>query len=122
MSKCKACLKKIFGSQKKVSCTYCKYTYHMALHLSIQSLSAKFDELKLLLSELQNQGIKPDFILICESFLHDANAHLFRLPGYNFMCKNRVDMRRGGVCMYINDSIQFNLRDDLAIFEEGEFE
>ena len=95
---------------------------YMALHLNIQSLSAKFDELKLLLSELQNPGIKPDFILICESFLHDANAHLFRLPGYNFICKNRVNMRRGGVCMYINDSIQFNLRDDLAIFEEGEFE
>ena len=29
MSKCKSCLKKILGSQKKVSCTYCKYTYHM---------------------------------------------------------------------------------------------
>ena len=92
------------------------------LHLNIQSLSAKFDQLKLLLSEMVNQCIKPDFILICESFLHSANSHLFGLPGYNFIYKNSSNMRRGGVCMYINNSIQFNLRDDLAIFEEGEFE
>ena len=93
-----------------------------ALHLNIQSLSAKFDELKLLLSELQKQFIEPDFILLCETFLHDGNTHLFGLPGYNFIYKNRINMRRGGVCMYIKDSIQFNLRDDLATFEEGKFE
>jgi len=90
-----------------------------ALHLSLQSLSTKFDELKLLLSELINQFIEPDFILVCETFLHDGNTYLFGLSGYNFIYKNR--MQRDGVCMYIKDSIQFNLRDDLARFEEGKF-
>ena len=32
-----------------------------------------------------------------------------------------MKMRRVGVCMYIKDSIQFNLSDDLAIFEEGKY-
>ena len=73
------------------------------LHLFALHLSTKFDELKLLLSELKNQLIEPDFILLCETFLHDGNTHQFGLPGYNFIYKNRMKMRRGGVCMYIKD-------------------
>jgi len=100
-----------------------EHKYHFfALHLNMQSLSAKFDKLKLLLSELKNQFIEPDFILLCETFctmeihicLDDQVTILFT--------KNRINMPRGGVCMYIKDFIQFNLRDDLAIFEEAKFE
>jgi hypothetical protein len=92
------------------------------LHINIQSLSAKFDELKLLLATLQERGIKIDYVLICETFLHDENNHLFEIPGYNFIQRNRKHMRRGGVAMYVNESIQFKLREDIAIFVEGEFE
>ena len=55
-----------------------EYKHHLfALHLNIESLSAKFDELTLLLSELKNQFIEPDFILLCETILHYGNTHLF---------------------------------------------
>ena len=97
-------------------------TQYTALHINIQSLSAKFDELKLVIASLQERGIKLDYIMICETFLHDNNHDLFKIPGYNFEHKSRKQMRRGGVCIYINEAIQYKLRDDLAIFVEGEFE
>ncbi len=77
------------------------------LHLNIQSLSAKFDKLKLLLSTLGESGIHLDFILLCETFLHSGNVHLFDIPGYNLIHKDRQNMTRGGVAIYIKDSIDF---------------
>ena len=36
-----------------------------SMHLNIQSLSAKFDELKLLLAKLAGKGIDLDVIMVC---------------------------------------------------------
>ena len=63
-----------------------------------------------------------DYILLCETFVNDDNAHLFKLPNYNFIYKNRKIKAKGGVAIYIRDNIQYNLREDLSIFIEGEFE
>ena len=73
---------------------------------------AKLDELKLLLSEMQNQGIELDLILLCEPFLHDGNTHLFGLPGYNF------------IALHVHKGLLHNLiyAMILQIFEEGKFE
>ena len=60
--------------------------------------------------------------MICEIFLHDNNHDLLKIPGYNSGHKSRKQIRRGGVAIYINEAIQYKLRDDLAIFVEGEFE
>ena len=62
------------------------------------------------------------FILLCETFINDNNANLFRLPSYNFVFKNRKIKSKGGVVMYIWDNIQLSIREDLNIFIEGEFE
>ena len=93
-----------------------------ALHINIQSLSAKFDELKSYMATLHDNNIKLDGILICETVLLDSNTYLYELPVYSFVYKNRSTMSRGGVCIYINESIQFKLRDDLAVFVDCEFE
>ena len=92
------------------------------LHLNIQGLSSKFDQLQTLLSELSDAHVEIDYILLCETFVNDNNAHLFKLPNYNFICINRKIKAKGGVAIYIRDNIQYNLREDLSIFIEGEFE
>ena len=93
------------------------------LHLNIQGLSSKFDQLQTLLSELSDAHVEIDYILLCETFVNDDNAHLFKLPNYNFIYKNRKIKSKDGVAIYIHDNIQnqYNLREDLSIFI-GKFE
>ncbi len=55
-----------------------------SMHLNVQSLPAKFDKLKDLLSELNEQNIHIDLILLCETFLNKNNLNMYNLPGYNF--------------------------------------
>ena len=85
-----------------------------SLHLNIQSLPAKFDNLKLLISELQEQDINLDLILLCETFINANIAHQF-IKGYNLVYKNRTTATRGGVAIYINNKYNFIQRYDLAI-------
>ena len=94
----------------------------IALHINIQSLSAKYDQLINLINELKTNHISLDFILICETFLNKYNKELFQIPGYKLVSRNRINMTRGGVGIYIKDTIQFKRRSDLDIFVEGEFE
>ena len=92
------------------------------MHLNIRSLPAKFEALKLFLHAMSETGLVFDVIMICESFLHDNNARQYSIPGYNFVYKNRKHTRGGGVCMYIQNNIQYIMRSDLSLFHEGEFE
>ncbi len=50
------------------------------------------------------------------------HTFLYELEGYNFICKNRVNKKGGGVAIYLRKGIEFSERDDLAINVEGEFE
>ena len=89
-----------------------KFTTHpeyTSIHLNIQSLPAKFDTLKLMLSELAEQQIAVDFILLCETFLTDNISHMYNIPGYNLICNNRQSLR-GGVAIYINSKLNFTRR------------
>jgi hypothetical protein len=63
--------------------------------------SAKFDKLKLLLSEIQEQRVHIDFVLLCETFLTDNIAQQFNIPGYNLVCKNR----RKKEVVYVNNNL-----------------
>ena len=95
---------------------------YTSIHLNIQSLPAKFERLKLLFSELHEQTIELDFILICETFLTDNIAQQFNIPGYNLVYKNRPNTARGGVAIYTKSKYNITMRDDLAIFHPGIFE
>lgn len=106
--------KHINDRETKYTCT--------ALHLNIHSLPAKIDNLKLMISEFQEQNIIIDFILLCETFLTEYNSHQFNIPGYNFVYKNRINSNRGGVAIYINDKHTFKMRDDIATNVTGIFE
>ncbi len=94
---------------------------YTTIHLNIQSLPAKFEKMKLLLSEISKQKMCIDFILLCETFLTDNICHLYNIPGYNLLCNNRQNLR-GGVAIYINSKHNFKRREDLEIFVPGQFE
>ena len=92
------------------------------MHLNIRSIPSKFDKLKDIIANLKKSNITLDFILVCETFLKDDTEHLFKIPGYNLITKNRQLLSKGGVAMYIKDQIHFKLLENLSIFHEGEFE
>ena len=94
---------------------------YTALHLNIQSLPAKFDKLKLLISECNCQRINLDFIMVCETFLTDNISGQFNIPDYNMVCRNRIT-NRGGVAIYVNNKHNFSVREDLTTFIPGIFE
>ena len=91
---------------------------NMSIHvfiINIQSLPAKFEKLKYLISEFQEQNIDIDFILLCETFLTDNIAQQFNIPGYNLLSRNR-NTKRGGVAIFINNKHNYQSREDLEIF------
>ncbi len=84
--------------------------------LNKQSPPRKFEQLKLF--------VTISFILLCETFLTDPNAYLYRLPVYLTLYTNvykNGQRTRWGVAIY---QVQFYVpayRDDLALFS-GECE
>ena len=95
---------------------------YAALHLNIHSLPAKHDQLKTMLTRLNDISMPIHFILLCETFLTENNAHMFNIPGFNFICKNRKSNSCGGVAIYIKEGIKFIIRSDLEVHVDGEFE
>ena len=85
-------------------------------------LAGKFDRLKMLLANLDENNAKPDFILLCETWLSDLNCNLYQLNGYHLVDNHRTKKSNGGVAIYIKQGISFKLREDITIFEEGLFE
>ena len=92
------------------------------LHLNIHSLPSKIDELKSLLSILQDRKVQVDVILLCETFVTDNSKESCKIDGYDLIEEHRKNMQRGGVAAYVHKSLKYFERDDLNIFEEGFFE
>ena len=65
-----------------------QHLHILYLHLNIQSLPDTFDKLKLPITEINDQNIKLDFILLCETFLMDINSNQYNIPYYNLLYKN----------------------------------
>ncbi len=94
----------------------------LCMHLNIRSLPGKHDSLKMMLSTLDENGFKPDIILLCETWLNDHNYNTFNLENYDFVETHRRKSKGGGVGIYINQEINYKIREDLSLFEEGAFE
>jgi exonuclease III len=55
-----------------------------------------------------------DLVFITETWLTDLiNTNHLQIPSYNLIYKNRSSGAHGGVCLYINNSIKFNVLEDL---------
>ena len=73
------------------------------------SLVPKIDEVILFVEDSNT-----DLLFITETWLTDLiNSNYLQIPSYNLICKNRSSGAHGGVCLYINNSIKFNLLEDL---------
>ena len=92
------------------------------MHINIQSLPAKIDQLKLLLEKLSEKGIVLDVILICETFLSDNKVNNCQLENYILKERHRESRVGGGVAIYINKRLKHSERADLQIFIEGHIE
>ena len=114
------------------NCTYCdpdemiqlekESSKLKVLHMNIRNLPNKIDELIDLLRILKQKNYELDLILICETFITDANLYRCQLPNYSFEGLHRKHKKGGGVGIFINKKLKYKLRDDLSIFDEGIFE
>ena len=92
------------------------------MHVNIQSLPSKIDDLKVLLYNLQLEGTVVDVILVCETFLTDWKVPKCAIDNYKLYETHRRSGSRGGVGVYVHKNIQSEGRDDLQIFIEGQLE
>lgn len=91
-------------------------------HLNCQGLSAKWDKLAFLLSELHAKDFLFDFISLSEIYHHERDRRIY-MPGYHpFVSNVRENCNRGGVGMFIRDCYEFTMRTDLSIFIPHVFE
>lgn len=92
------------------------------MHYNVRGLNSRLDDLKQLLLNLNDKGIsKGSCIMICETFLNDINIRLCNLDGYSLVHNNR-NSKGGGVAIYVHDSCNFSVRDDLTFNLHNEFE
>ena len=90
------------------------------ISLNIQSLNSKYNELKILLNELNSCNI--DLIVMQETWAVPF-PNLVDLPGFQtVVVRNRQNMRGGGVGMYIRKGLNFKFRNDLESFHQKTFE
>ena len=91
------------------------------MSLNIQSLPAKYTDLKCLIISLLKHNCSPDIICIQETW-NVIDPSLFSLPNYQpLIVKCRQLSQGGGVGFYIREGLNFNILPN-PIFVEKVFE
>ena len=82
------------------------------LHLNIRSIKKNFDNFKKILCSLDFT-----FSVICfsETWLDKLDSFTYDFPNYTSINQKRSDSKRGGVSIYIHNSLNFISRPDLSI-------
>ena len=64
------------------------------------------------------QGLLIEFAIlgITETWLNESNYDLYPIENYDFVENHRTTESGGGVGLYINDHIRYNLRNDMKVF------
>lgn len=91
-------------------------------HLNIHSLPNKYEDLIDVLDGMHEKFILPDIFLLCETFLNKMNYDKYHFNNYNMVSEYRTQKSRGGVSILIRTNINYIIRSDLRVFEEGKFE
>lgn len=82
------------------------------LSMNIQSINAKFDELKIYIEILKKNGISYNAICIQESWLrNDTNTTLYDLEGYNLISKGSRVTSHGGLAIYLKQEYTYEFVD-----------
>ena len=81
-----------------------------ALLSNVMSLLPKFDEVREAITDANY-----DLAFLTETWLRDRqSSNAFSISGYNFFRRDRSKDLHGGVCIYIKDSIKYEVLDDLS--------
>ena len=86
------------------------------LNLNIRSIANKFDSFRNLLNTLKQPF---SIISLTETWLNDKNSENPNLSNFDFICSNRENRKGGGVGFFISNSLNYKLRTDLNINEDG---
>ena len=79
------------------------------MNLHIQSILSKFDQLQILIIELQS---KPDAIIIQETWRSDvSDSSLFKLNGYNMIERGNTASSHGGLIIYLKQTHTYQILD-----------
>ena len=82
------------------------------IHFNTRSLMRNFDQLNLL---LRNLNMPFSVIGVSETWLTDCTAELVNITGYNFVSNHRKSKTGGGVGIYSQNGLEYKL------LEEGKF-
>ena len=82
------------------------------LHLNIHSLNAKLDEFCHLINNIE---VKFDVVILSEIWCTNINFFSNVLPNYTFHYELPVHSKVGGVGVFINKALTYNLRADLHL-------
>ena len=101
-------------------------SHEIFLHLNIQGLPPKYDELKTFLYNISNQPEPnlPSVIGLSETFLNGFNYTNYELFGYQPPISNyrKDNSSRGGVSLFVREGTDFIERPDLNTFVPMTFE
>ena len=79
------------------------------LSLNIQSINAKFDQIKILLHLMQENNSHISAICLQETWLRDdSNNALISLENYNFISQGKKCFSHGGLTIYLHE--KYNLK------------
>ena len=91
-------------------------------HINCRGLSNNWERFNELICDLQGDKFAFDYLGLSEVYRCDLDERL-RLPGYHdLITRCRTDGNRGGVGLFIKESVQYKIRENLSIFNEHVFE
>ena len=94
------------------------------LSLNIQSINAKFDQLKILLHLIQENNCHISAISLQETWLRDdSNNALISIENYNFISQGKKCFSHGGLAIYLHEKYNFKtvLSPIISEILEGQF-
>ena len=84
-----------------------KYT-----QLNCESINSKFDQTNITIEQFKRNGCTFSAVCLQESWLlDDSDTSLFQLDGYNLISQGKRCSTRGGLIIYLKDTIKYKLID-----------
>ena len=86
------------------------------IQLNVRGLISKQHDLCELINKLKH---KVHVIILCETWLTEANKKLINIPGYKLISKEQTNKKGGGVGFLIDEKLIFRVRTELEVFNNN---
>ena len=84
------------------------------LHINCRSLKKNFNSFSTFINGFLNPLLA---IGVTETWLNESHDDIYSLHGYNFISKPRINKSGGGVGLYVNNQIDFIIKQELCLTE-----